>query len=141
MLHRYRNKLSGPLLDRFDIHVDMKPLSLRALESADTSYEPSDSVRLRVGRARQLQAERLSNTKSATNGDITAGDLPHLCRLDTKSKSLLQRASESLSLSARAYQKIIRVARTIADLDESSEITATHLAEAIQYRPRRTLDR
>ena len=134
----YLNKISGPLMDRIDIHVEVTPVPFNEL--ADTqSGEKSDSVRQRVIKARSIQEKRFSNQKDIyNNAQMGSRDLHKYCKLNESGQNLLKTAMEKLSLSARAYDRIIKVARTIADLDGSENIQTEHLAEAIQYR---SLDR
>jgi magnesium chelatase family protein len=138
MVQRYLNKVSGPLLDRIDLHVEVTPISFDEL----ATKKPSDNsltIRERVLRARQIQTERYKyNTGIHANAMITSPMIATFCALDQMSSNLLKRAMERLNLSARAYDRILKVARTIADLDAKEIINAEHIAEAIQYR---SLDR
>lgn len=134
----YRNRISGPLLDRIDIHVEAPAVAYKEL-SSDERAEPSQAIRERVLGARRIQQERFAGRpKCRANAQMTHGLLKAHCQLESESKELLQRAMEELHLSARAYDRILKVARTIADLAESERIHSAHLLEAIQYR---TLDR
>ena len=134
-IQRYRNKISGPLLDRIDLHLEVNPLSQQELMNK-ANGETSESIRERVEKARALQYQRFG--ESRTNASLNAKELQELCELDSGSRALLEQAISSLDLSARAYDRILRVSRTIADLEASTAIQAQHIAEAIQYR---TLDR
>lgn len=136
-IQRYRARISGPLLDRIDLHIEAPALSLTELRS-DSGGEPSALMRERIETARQLQLIRLRGTGLTCNARLPPSQLKRFCSLDTKLGDLLQQAMEQLSLSARAYDRILKVARTIADLAESEKIQAPHLLEAIQYR---SLDR
>jgi magnesium chelatase family protein len=136
-VERYRAKLSGPLLDRIDLHVNVPAVKVRELTEAAES-ERSAVVRERVIAARNLQTERFHGTPTRTNGQMSLPQIQTFCELDSSGKSLLERAIEKLQLSARAYARILKVARTVADLYGSSTIGTAHLAEAIGYR---TLDR
>lgn len=137
-VHRYMNRISGPLLDRIDLHVEVTPVPAGALSDAAPG-EPSASVRERVVRARQVQAERFRGLEGVhTNAVMTPALLREHCRLDAACGALLERAMERLSLSARAYDRILKVARTIADLAGRAHIEAADVAEAIGYR---SLDR
>lgn len=137
-IQRYMAKISGPLLDRIDIHIEVQPVDHREL-SARRRGEPSAVIRERVVRARQRQAERFKGLNGIfKNADMGPKELEQFCQLDTSARSLLDAAMQRLGLSARAYDRILKVARTIADLDESDAITTTHISEAIQYR---SLDR
>ncbi|MDD7986251.1 YifB family Mg chelatase-like AAA ATPase [Lentisphaera marina] len=134
-IQRYRNKISGPLLDRIDLHLEVNPLSQEELMKK-AEGESSASIRERVEQARELQHKRFGDSR--TNASLNAKELQELCELDSGSRELLQNAISSLDLSARAYDRILRVSRTIADLEASEAIQAEHIAEAIQYR---SLDR
>jgi magnesium chelatase family protein len=136
-IQRYRARVSGPLLDRIDLHVEAPALSITELR-ADTGGEPSARIRERVETARQLQLIRFRGTRLTCNARMPPSLLRRHCAIDRAMGDLLQRAMEELSLSARAYDRILKVARTIADLGESEHIQAPHLLEAIQYR---SLDR
>ena len=136
-VHRYMSRISGPLLDRIDLHIEVTPVPISEMAS-DKPEETSAVIRERVVRAREVQAVRFRGTGIHTNAMMNSKMLREYCRLDAASRSLLERAMNSLNLSARAYDRIIKVARTIADLDGAAEIGAAHLAEAINYR---TLDR
>ena len=136
-LHRYRNKISGPLLDRFDIQLEVVPVSFQDLHQ-ETEEESSAVIRNRVIAARKIQQERFVGSSTIHNGAMTAQEIQQYCQLDAKSRNFLEQAFERLGLSARAHSRILKVARTIADLAGSEQIQLSHLAEAIQYR---TLDR
>ncbi|MFZ5495305.1 MAG: YifB family Mg chelatase-like AAA ATPase [Verrucomicrobiota bacterium] len=136
-IQRYRARISGPLLDRIDLHVEAPALSITELRS-DQGGEPSSLMRERVETARQLQLIRFRGTTLPCNARMPPSQLKRFCPLDSSLGDLLQQAMEQLSLSARAYDRILKVARTIADLGESERIKAPHLLEAIQYR---SLDR
>jgi len=134
----YLNKISGPLMDRIDLHVEVTPVPFNELADAKPG-EKSEPVRKRVIQARNIQDKRFKNQINIhNNAQMESRDIANFCKLDESGLSLLKRAMEKLSLSARAYDRIIKVARTIADLDNSKNIQTEHLAEAIQYR---SLDR
>ncbi len=133
----YRGKVSGPLLDRIDIHVTVPAVSYDDM-SASEKGESSAEIRKRVNRARSRALKRLSGTGISCNANMTPSQVHELCRLDEASKALLRRAFDSLGLTGRSYDKILRLALTIADMAESDTILPEHIAEAIQYR---TLDR
>ena len=130
-------KLSGPLLDRIDLHIEVKPVEYKKI-SMDESIESSKQIRERVNKARNIQRERYKNLNIYSNSELTPGQLERFCKLDTKSKEILKKAFERLGLSGRAYGRILKVARSIADLESEENIKPTHIAEAIQYR---SLDR
>jgi len=136
-VQRYRARISGPLLDRIDLHVEAPALSMAELRS-DQLGETSTLIRQRVDAARNRQHARLRGTRITSNARLTHAQIRKQCAIDSTLGDLLQHAMEQLSLSARAYDRILKVARTIADLADSSAITAPHLLEAIQYR---SLDR
>ena len=134
---RYRNRISGPLLDRIDIQIEVPPVSYSQL-STDRKGEKSKDIRERIEKTRKIQKERFNEEKIYTNSQMNQKQIKEHCSLNKESQSLLKEAMESLSLSARAYDKIKKIARTIADLDNSESILSHHISEAIQYR---TLDR
>ncbi|CAK8713600.1 Competence protein ComM [Candidatus Electronema halotolerans] len=133
-VQRYRGQLSGPLLDRIDMHVEVPPVPVQEI-SARSAGEPSAAIRERVNRARRLQQARFAKTSSVTcNARMSPRQLEVLCPLDEAGSKLLKSAIERLGLSARAYHRIIKIARTIADLAEAEQISSAHVAEAVQYR-------
>ncbi|MBS1563126.1 MAG: ATP-binding protein, partial [Bacteroidetes bacterium] len=137
-VRKYLNKISGPLLDRIDLHVEVTPVEFKELSSSKKS-ESSSSIRERVIAARAIQAERFKNHPGIyANAQIDTGLLKEICALDKIGENLLNAAMKKLDLSARAYDRILKVSRTIADLEASAAIRPEHLAEAIQYR---SLDR
>ena len=136
-VHRYVGRISGPLMDRIDLHVEITPVSREELAS-EQAVESSATVRERVMRARECQAERFRGTGIYTNTMMTSAMLREFCPLSAESRRLLDMAMERLQLSARAYDRIIKVARTIADLAGEQDISPLHISEAITYR---TLDR
>lgn len=134
---RYLAKVSGPLLDRLDIHIEVPQVDFKKL-SDDEPGEKSSEIKKRVNAAREIQRKRFAGTGITCNGKMTPSMTRKFCPLDEKSKNMLERSFEALGLSARAYDKILRVARTIADLDASENIELEHITEAVQYR---SLDR
>ena len=138
VVQKYLNKISGPLLDRIDLHVEVTPVPFSEL-SKSQSTETSKEIRERVINARQIQTERYKDSDGIyCNAQMRTKDLRTYCQLDEASNTLLKTAMERLGLSARAYDRILKVARTIADLEASKKIQTNHIAEAIQYR---SLDR
>ena len=132
---RYLAKVSGPLLDRIDIHLEINPVSFDKMTS-ETKQERSATIRERVINAREMQKARFEklDLKMHSNSMLGASDVKKICQINTAGKALLKTAMERLGLSSRAYDRILKVARTIADLAQSEEIKVEHLAEAIQYR-------
>lgn len=134
---RYRSKISGPLMDRIDIHIEVPAVRYRDL-TGEASGEDSETIKGRVNRARELQRLRFNGKRIYCNAQMTPRYLKKYCQIGEDSKALLEQAIDKLGLSARAYTRILKIARTIADLESVEEITAQHIAEAIQYR---SLDR
>lgn len=133
-ISKYMNKISGPLLDRIDIHIEVVPVPFKDLATKH-SAEKSEKVRERVEKARKIQTERYKNDKNVhSNSQISSKLLRQYCETDSAGQTLLKTAMERLGLSARAYDRILKVARTIADLEASEKIATHHIAEAIQYR-------
>lgn len=136
-IQRYRSKMSGPLLDRIDIHIEVPPVQYRDLAGTQ-DVENSATMLRRVEKARKIQAERFQRMKIHTNAGMGSRQIRKFCSLDAQSEDLLERAMDKFGLSARAHSRILKISRTIADLEGSEEIRPSHVAEAIQYR---TLDR
>ena len=134
---KYQKRVSGPLLDRIDIHVEVPVVEYSELVSSQEA-EPSADIRERVNMARRVQDGRFRGSRTYFNAHMGPRHLRRYCRLDEASQGLIKSAVERFSLSARAYDRILKVARTIADLDGSEEIGPKHISESIQYR---TLDR
>lgn len=130
---QYLAKVSGPLLDRLDIHVEVPPVEFNDLSSSEKS-ESSAEIKKRVDRVRQIQNERFKDTGITCNAHITSALLHEMCPLDDKAENVLEKSFNVMGLSARAYDRILKVSRTIADLDNSEVIKAPHIFEAIQYR-------
>ena len=136
-IQKYRSRVSGPLLDRLDIQVEVRAVAYRDL-AVEGCGESSATLRTRVDRARQLQLARFHGRPIFCNAEMAARDLRRYCITEPAAESLLEQAMTKLALSARAYTRILKVARTIADLDAADPIRVSHIAEAIQYR---SLDR
>lgn len=132
-IHRYLNKISGPLLDRIDIQIEVKRPQIEKISSGEKS-ETSLEIRERVNKARKIQLERYKNYGIHSNAELTTKMIAEFCGLDNKGEELLQNAFRKLKLSVRAYERILKVARTIADLEGKEDIEYKHVAEAIQYR-------
>ena len=138
-VQKYLNKVSGPLLDRIDLHVEVTPVAFGELSNIKSKSESSSVIRDRVIKAREIQTDRYKdNPGMYANAQMSSKILREICVINTAGEALLKRAMERLNLSARAYDRILKVSRTIADLAGSADIKAEHLAEAIQYR---SLDR
>ncbi|HET6515328.1 MAG TPA: YifB family Mg chelatase-like AAA ATPase [Thermodesulfovibrionales bacterium] len=136
-IHRYRRRVSGPLLDRIDIHIEVPAVPYKEL-STEYAGEKSETIRERVIRARKMQLDRFSGDKIYANGHMKTRHIKKYCKLHPEAHSLLETAMHKLGLSARAYARILKLSRTIADLEASGDILPHHISEAIQYR---TLDR
>jgi magnesium chelatase family protein len=138
-IQRYVGKISGPLMDRIDIHIDVPAVQFNELRGRGVpAGEPSDVVRERVIRAREIQLERFKGEKMYSNSSMAPRQIRKFCALDQESENLLEKAMLRQGLSARAHDRILKVSRTIADLDGSENINPTHISEAINYR---SLDR
>ena len=137
VISRYIGKISGPLLDRIDIQIEVTPVKYQKLES-NTKVETSEEIKIRVNKAIKIQLERYKEHGIISNSELTPKLTDIYCKLNSDSKKIIQNAFEKLGLSARGYGRILKVARTIADLDNKENIEINHIAEAIQYR---SLDR
>jgi len=136
-IQRYRSKVSGPLLDRIDIHIEVPSVRSREMMGR-AEGEPSSAIRERVNRARAIQEQRFAGKRIHSNSRMGTRMLKEFCGLEEEGRGLLEKAMDRLGLSPRAYTKILRVARSIADLEGEQDVRASHIAEAIQYR---SLDR
>ncbi len=136
-IHKYISRISGPLLDRVDIHVDVPSLRYKEL-AGEYASDSSSQIRQRINEARKVQRERFRGHRIFSNGAMTSRHIKKFCQLDDEGRDVLKMAISELGISARAYDRILKVARTIADLEAAENIKAQHISEAIQYR---TLDR
>ena len=132
-IRRYVNKISGPMLDRIDLHIEVKPVEYVKL-AFNNKAETSKEIKQRIDEARKLQIERYKNLGILCNAELDSSLLDEYCKLDEKSHEIMEKAFEKFGLSVRAHDKILKIARTIADLDKSEKIQYKHIAEAIQYR-------
>jgi magnesium chelatase family protein len=132
-IHRYRSKISGPLLDRIDIHVVVPAVPYKDLMTEATT-ESSAEIRKRVSASRLLQSKRFARTKIYCNAQMSIRHIKKHCKIDDASSSLLESAIDKLGLSARAFNRVLKTARTIADLNGNADIKVDHISEAIQYR-------
>jgi len=134
---RYQKRISGPMLDRIDIHIEVPRVDFEKL-SDNRRGESSDDIRARVEAARDMQRQRFNglNNGVMTNADMRVAEVRQFCELDDAGQQLVRAAMTQLQLSARAYHRILKLARTIADLAGEERIQSSHLAEALQYRPK-----
>ncbi len=138
VVQRYLNRVSGPLLDRIDIHIEVTPVPFSKLSEKRLSEKSAD-IRERVIAAREIQEKRFHDSKDIhCNAQMSSKQIRSICKIDETGEQILKKAMDKLGLSARAYDRILKVSRTIADLDNSQDINTDHLSEAIQYR---SLDR
>ena len=133
-INRYISKLSGPLLDRIDLQIDVPRLTPAELLNSEPSKESSSDIRKRVINARNIQLERYKDEKILTNSELTSKLIKKYCQLDSQSQEIMKSAIVKYQLSGRRYDRILKIARTIADLDSSKEISAIHLTQALQFR-------
>jgi len=140
VIQRYVSKISGPLMDRIDIHIDVPAVNYQELRASDSRSESSAQVRQRVVRAREVQLNRFAaaGERNYSNAQMGPRQIRAYCELGSESERMLERAMQQQGLSARAHDRILKVARTIADMEGAPQIESKHIAEAIQYR---TLDR
>ncbi|MBU1160192.1 ATP-binding protein, partial [Patescibacteria group bacterium] len=131
----YRKKISGPIIDRIDMHIEVPRVKFDKL-SSDHSSEDSKTIKQRIQKARQIQKQRFQKSPYITNSEMSSHAVKQFCPVDETSKQLLRNAVDQMHLSARAYFRILKLARTIADLAEEEKILTTHIAEALQYRPK-----
>ena len=138
MVSRYQKRVSGPIMDRIDIHVDVPSVETQKLVEKDEkgNRETSREIQKRVQKARDLQIKRFEGSKVKSNSEMSTKAVKEFCALSNDCRTMMLSATSSMSLSARSYFKVIKIARTIADLEGAKEISVTHLAEALQYRPK-----
>lgn len=136
-IHRYRSKISGPLLDRIDLQVEVPSVPFKDLTQTDNA-EPSRNIRNRVLAARKIQSNRFQKTNIHANAQMKSRHIRKYCQTNHQALALLETAIDKLGLSARAFNRILKISRTIADLDSEENISAAHISEAVQYR---SLDR
>ena len=137
MITRYQKRISGPILDRIDMHIDVPSVETQKLVNEEgTGKEKSAAIQKRVQKARNIQLKRFKDSRLKSNSEMTTRDVKKFCQIDEASKVMMISAAATMNLSARSYFKVIKIARTIADLEESKKITKIHIAEALQYRPK-----
>ena len=132
---KYRRKLSGPIQDRIDLHVEVPRLKFEKL-TAEAVAEPSEPIRLRIAQARQLERQRFHGLGYLTNSEMPPQDIKKFCAVDEQTRDLLRNAVDRQHLSARAYHRVLKLSRTIADLASAERIEQNHVAEARNYRPK-----
>ena len=138
-IQRYMARVSGPIFDRIDIHVDVPAIRYRDLAEDSEHIETSGTIRLRINRAREVQKNRYKHLRGVhANAHLEPRSIKKYCAVDSEGEKILRRSIDSFGFSARAYHRILKVSRTIADLDGEEEIKVHHVSEAVQYR---TLDR
>ncbi|HRY62983.1 MAG TPA: ATP-binding protein, partial [Patescibacteria group bacterium] len=131
----YQKKISGPILDRIDIHIEVPRVDFNKLSAIEPG-ESSSAVRARVNAARRRQLERFQNMKIISNAEMSSEEVRRVCQTDSATQELLKNAVQQMRLSARGYYRILKLARTIADLANEENIKIEHVAEALQYRPK-----
>ncbi|MBI3379352.1 ATP-binding protein [Candidatus Gottesmanbacteria bacterium] len=134
-ISQYKKRISGPIIDRIDLHIDLPPVQVEKLTGKIQS-ESSKIVKNRVQKARDIQTRRFKKTNMVCNSDLSTKVIKELIPLSTKCQTLLRQAVSTMHLSARTYYRTIKVARTIADLEKEQNVSVSHVAEALQYRPK-----
>lgn len=133
----YKKKISGPIIDRIDIHIEVPRVKFEKLSEV-AGGEKSTDIKIRTEKAREIQKQRFKNTEILTNSEMSSENVKQFCQIDSASKQLLKNAVEQMHLSARAYFRVLKLSRTIADLSKEEQIKTAHIAEALQYRPKDT---
>jgi len=137
MITRYQKRISGPIMDRIDIHVDVPSVETQKLvDDKDEKRETSRQIQRRVQTARDIQLKRFIDRGIKSNSEMTTRDVKNFCGIDESSRTIMMSAAATMNLSARSYFKVVKIARTIADLAGEAKISSTHIAEALQYRPK-----
>ncbi len=136
-IEKYKRKLSGPIMDRIDMWVEVSKVEYEKLTEGREFHEGTEKIKPRIEKAREKQANRFKNLKIKTNAELSSKDLVKTIQLEERTKKLLNESAKKLDLSARSYHRVIKLAQTIADLDESEKILERHLLEALQYRPKK----
>ncbi|MDP3883130.1 MAG: ATP-binding protein, partial [Candidatus Staskawiczbacteria bacterium] len=138
-ISKYQKRISGPILDRIDLHIAVMPVDTAEFSDNQKNsefLEPSEKIKQRVLLARQKQEVRFADEKICSNSKMKNSHIKKYCKLPKEVEQILTQAAQKFQLSARSYMKMIKVARTIADLDNSDEVTVSHMAEALQYKPK-----
>ena len=135
-ISRYQKRISGPILDRIDLHIDVSQVKAEKLIAAGVNAENSKTIQKRVQNARNVQLKRFNGLKTKNNAEMSTKLAREYCKLTPDEEKLMRQAISSLGLSARSYYKVLKVARTIADLGQEADIQSKHLSEALQFRPR-----
>jgi magnesium chelatase family protein len=132
-IQKYQSKISGPILDRIDLHIEVPQIPFEKIAKLNEG-EDSQTIRQRVENARQIQQKRFQKTKKTCNAEMSSADVKKYCELDDECRKILQAATAQMNLSGRAFYRILKLARTIADLENADTIEVSHIAEAIGYR-------